>query len=74
MIGQNVDIWDKSVGDSRYLGHDINIFANMVMKGEFPNQGRYGLLWPKEKYVIEGDEMNLLYLLELEMCCIQLPN
>jgi hypothetical protein len=42
MIGQNTDFWDKCVYDSQYLGHDMDIFAKVVMKGEFPNQGNMG--------------------------------
>jgi hypothetical protein len=37
MRGQSTDIWDRGVGDSRYLFHDRDIFEKMVMKGGCPN-------------------------------------
>jgi hypothetical protein len=49
MIGQNRNIWDTGVSDSQYLGHDRDIFANMVMKRRCPNQGTNGLLCAKKK-------------------------
>jgi hypothetical protein len=66
MIGQNKDIWGRGVNDSWYLGHDMDIFAKLVMKGEFPNQGWHGLLRAKEKDATGCDGKNLL-LLEFEM-------
>jgi hypothetical protein len=73
MIGQNTYFWDRCIGDSQYLGHDMDIFANMVMKWEFPNQGWHGLLWAKEKDTTSCDGKNLFYQLKFEMCFIQLP-
>jgi hypothetical protein len=49
MTCQNTYFGDRGVNDNRYWGHGRNIFANMVMKGECPNQGRHGLLCAQEK-------------------------
>jgi hypothetical protein len=55
MIGQNMNIWDMGASDIQHLGHNRDIITNMVMKGEFPNQGLHGLLCAKEKDTINYD-------------------
>jgi len=74
MIGQNTYFWHKGVGDNQYWGHEKYVFSKMVMKGECPKQGRRGLLCDKKKKSIGCDGKNVHYLLEFEMCFIQLPN
>jgi len=60
MICQNENCWDKCIDDSQNLEYDVDIFLNM--KGEYPNQGKHGLLCAKEKdaIVCQGKNFTLL--------------